>query len=87
LPQSETSLGGLHAQLYWNWNVTTDVERQYWANYVETGPGLRFRFGGPAAPLLFSVNLLRGAYLVNAGNPRGPNFNDLQIGVWYAITR
>jgi tetratricopeptide (TPR) repeat protein len=87
LRQAETSLDGLHAQLYWNWNVTTDIKRQYWANFVETGPGLRFRLGGRAAPLLFSVNLLRGAYLVNAGNPRGPNFNDLRIGVWYAFTR
>jgi len=87
LPQAETGLDGVHAQLYWNWNVTTDVKRQYWANFVETGPGLRFRLGGRAAPLLFSVNLLRGAYLVNAGNPRGPNFNDLRIGIWYAFTR
>jgi Tfp pilus assembly protein PilF len=87
LPQAETDLDGVHAQLYWNWNVTTDVKRQYWANFAETGPGLRFRLGGRAAPILFSVNLLRGAYLVNAGNPRGPNFNDVRIGVWYALTR
>ena len=87
LPQVETAFSGLHAQLYWNWNVTTDSKSLYWANYVETGPGLRFRLSGRAAPLLFSVNLLRGVYLVNAGNPRGPNFNDLRIGVWYAFSR
>ena len=74
-------------QLYWNFNVTTDVKTLYWANYTETGPGVRFRLGGRAAPLLFSVNFLRGAYLVNAGNPRRPTFNDLRIGVWYAFTR
>jgi hypothetical protein len=85
LRQPETSFGGLHAQVYWNWNVTTDAKNLYWANYVETGPGLRFRFSG--APLLFSVNLLRGVYLVNSGNPRGPNFNDVRIGVWYAFSR
>ncbi len=34
-----------------------------------------------------TVNLLRGAYLVNQGNPRGPNFYDLRMGVWYAFTR
>jgi hypothetical protein len=87
LRQPETGFGGLHAQMYWNWNVTTDAKGLYWANYVETGPGLRFRLGGRAAPLLFSVNLLRGAYLVNAGNPRGPNFEDLRIGAWYAFSR
>src|SRR4029079_346954 len=26
--------GGLHAQVYWNWNVTTDAKSLYWANYV-----------------------------------------------------
>jgi hypothetical protein len=36
--------------------------------------------------VLFSINLLRGAYLINQGNPRGPNFNDFRIGVWYAFT-
>lgn len=79
--QPETS--GFHAQMYWNWNATTDVMRQYWANTLETGPGLRFRVG----PILFSVDTLRGAYLVNAGNPRGPFYNDLRIGAWYAFTR
>ena len=87
LRQAETGFVGLHPQLYWNWNATTDVKRLYWANYVETGPGLRFRLGGRAAPLLFSVNLLKGKYLVNAGNPRGPTFNDVRIGVWYAFSR
>ena len=81
--QNRTGYTALRAQFYWNWNVTTDVKTLYWANYVETGPGLRIRI----APLLFSVNLLRGVYLVNAGNPRGPNFNDLRIGVWYAFSR
>ena len=87
LPQPETGFAGLHPQLYWNWNVTTDAKGLYWANYAETSPGVRFRVRGRAAPLLFSVNLLRGVYLVNAGNPRGPNFNDLRIGVWYAFSR
>ena len=81
--QNRTGYTALRAQFYWNWNVTTDLKNLYWANYVETGPGLRFR----VAPLLFSINVLRGAYLVNAGNPRGPNFNDLRIGVWYAFSR
>jgi Tfp pilus assembly protein PilF len=83
--QLET-LGGLHTQFYWNAGATVDMLGQYWANYVETGPGMRFKFESSRVPVLFSVNLLRGAYLINQGNPRGPNFNDLRIGVWYAFS-
>jgi Tfp pilus assembly protein PilF len=74
-----------NAQFLWNANVTADAQRQYWANFVETGPGLRFRFAG--LPPLFSVNLLRGAYLFNQFNPRRPNYNEVRVGVWYAFTR
>jgi Tfp pilus assembly protein PilF len=75
-----------NTQLYWNANATVDMQGQYWANTVETGPGIKFKFEGARVPLLFSLNLLRGAYLINQGNPRAPNFNDLRIGVWYAFT-
>ncbi len=74
-------------QLYWNANATVDTQRQYWANFLETGPGVRFRSAVMPAGMFVTVNLLRGAYLVNTGNPRGPNFNDLRVGVWYAFTR
>jgi len=84
---AEDFLGGLQTQVYWNFNVTADRERQYWANYVETGPGLRFRSASMPKSLLFSVNVVRGAYLVNAGNPRRPNFFDYRVGFWYAFTR
>jgi len=69
-------------QVYWNWNATVDATGEYWANTVETGPGFRFRLN----PLQFTVNFLRGAYLVNQSNPYRPNFNDVRIGVWYAFT-
>jgi Tfp pilus assembly protein PilF len=85
LRQPEAAFGGMHAQLYWNSNVTTDVKGLYWANTIEAGPGIRFQFA--RWPLLFSVNALRGAYLVNAGNPRGPVFTDLRVGVWYVFSR
>ena len=32
-------MGGVLAQLYWNVNVTTDTQRQGWANFYENGPG------------------------------------------------
>ena len=79
--------GGFQSQLYWNGNVTTDRLREYWANYAETGPGFRFRFRDLPKSVLFSVNFLRGVYLVNLDNPRRPNFFDLRIGLWYAFTR
>lgn len=69
-------------QIYWNGNVTLDTKREYWANTVETGPGARWRVNG----VEFSANFLRGAYLKNAGNPYRPNYNDLRIGVWYALS-
>jgi Tfp pilus assembly protein PilF len=73
---------GENFQVYWNWNATVDATGEYWANTVETGPGVRFRLN----PLQFTVNFLRGAYLVNQSNPYRPNFNDVRIGVWYAFT-
>jgi Flp pilus assembly protein TadD len=77
---------GFQAQLYLNYNATVDRLHQYWANYAEIGPGLRFRFSGLPKSMLFSVNYLRGAYLVNQDNPRRPNFFDLRAGFWYAFT-
>jgi hypothetical protein len=74
------------AQLYWNFNGTTDRLRQYWANYVESGPGVRFRLRNFPQAMLFSVNFLRGSYTVNEYNPRPPNFFDLRAGFWYAFT-
>jgi Flp pilus assembly protein TadD len=82
-----TELLGFHAQLFWNYNVTVDALGQYWANYVETGPGVKFRFEEIRAPIQFTVSAVRGAYLINQGNPRGPNFNDVRVGIWYAFTR
>ena len=70
-------------QLYWNANLTFDAKRQYWANFVETGPGIRMSLM-PASYL--TLNFVRGAYLVNQDNPRRPNFTDLRAGFWYAFS-
>ena len=74
-------------QFFWNFNATVDRLGQYWANYIETGPGFRFRLQAMPKSMLFSVNFLRGVYTVNAGNPRRPNFWDVRAGFWYAFTR
>lgn len=81
---SETA--GFQGQLYWNWNLTADAQGQYWANYVESGPGVRFRFAALPPSVLFSVNLMHGSYLSNVGNPQRPTFNDVRAGFWYAFT-
>ncbi len=78
---------GLHAQVYWNANLTADAQGQYWANYAETGPGVRFRFEAWRIPLRFSVDALRGSYLINTANPNRPNFNDVRAGIWYVFSK
>jgi Flp pilus assembly protein TadD len=75
-----------HTQLYWNANITGDIKRQYWADFVETGPGVRLSSGFLPRSMWMSFNFLRGAYLTNTANPRRPNFNDLRLGLWYAFT-
>jgi hypothetical protein len=74
-------------QLTWNANVNADPRRQYWANFVETGPGIRFRLPFMPASMLVTADALRGVYTVNTANPRRPNFIDFRVGVWYSVTR
>jgi hypothetical protein len=76
-------LGGFQIQFFWNQNLTADVRSQYWANFYETGPGLRFRFRAMPRSLAFTINVLRGAYLRKEHAP-SPTFTDLRIGFWYA---
>jgi Flp pilus assembly protein TadD len=76
--------GPLKAQVFWNFNVTTDAKRLYWANFVETGPGLRLRVPGVSPPMDFSISFVRGVHLVNAYNPRRPNYFDLRVSLWYS---
>jgi tetratricopeptide (TPR) repeat protein len=68
-------------------NITFDAQRQYWANSVELGPGLRFRPKILPKNSYLTVSAVRGIYLINTGNPRGPNYNDVRVGFWYAFTR
>ncbi|HVW84716.1 MAG TPA: hypothetical protein VHB50_08540, partial [Bryobacteraceae bacterium] len=74
-------------QTFWSANTTFDAKRQYWANFVETGPGIRFRTPWMPAAMSVTLSAVRGVYLRNEGNPRGPNFNDFRAGVWYAFTK
>ena len=82
LPQA----GVLRSQLFWNSHLTFDRRREYYANFVEFGPGFRFRVPHLATPLDITISGLRGVYLVNQFNPRRPNFYDLRIGLWYSVS-
>lgn len=83
----KTSIRGLPLQFFWAANVTFDTKRQYWANFVETGPGFRFHIPGLPPAVTLTVTALRGAHTINDGNSRRPNFNDIRAGVWYAFTK
>jgi Tfp pilus assembly protein PilF len=80
-------LGNLKTQIFWANNFTFDVKRQYWANFAESGPGVRFHFPRTPPSMTLTLNLLHGVYLINDDNPRRPNFNDFRAGVWYAFTK
>ena len=79
--------GPLKVQAYLNFNLTTDTQRAYWANYVEVGPGFRVRVPGAKPPMNFSLDWLRGVHLSNQGNLRGPNYFDLRASLWYSFSR
>ncbi len=85
LPAPE-ALGAVQTQLFWNNNIIRDAKSLDWANYVETGPGLKFRWPWMPRSLAFTVSAVRGAYTVPQYYRR-PNFNDVRAGFWYAITR
>jgi Tfp pilus assembly protein PilF len=80
-------------QVVWNWNLTTDTNKAYWANVMETGPGLRLRFNAMPRGSLLSVDVLKGTHLRNdeaySGWTKGgnrPEYIDVRAGFWYAFT-
>lgn len=73
-------------QAVWNLNATVDTRQEYWANLVETGPGLRLRFPGLPTGMMLRADVLRGALLRNRFNPLPPNFWDVRAGLWYGVT-
>jgi hypothetical protein len=80
-----TTMPGL--QVYWNANLTAGARGEYWANFAESGPGVRVRWAGLPEALYFSVDVLRGVHTSNHGNSGRPNFTDVRAGFWYAFSR
>jgi tetratricopeptide (TPR) repeat protein len=81
------SWGGDFLQAYANLNLVQDVKREYWANTFEFGPGAKFHIPGMRDGVYLSADWLHGVYTINKDNPRRPNYNDLRLGFWYAVTR
>lgn len=81
------SLGGFQWQVLLHTNFNVDTNRQYWANFVEAGPGYRFRWEWMPRSLYFGAMTLLGNYTVMEGNPHGARYRDFRVGLWYAITR
>lgn len=79
-------MAGIQFQLFWNGNATKDLNRQYWANYFEQGPGVKFRTKQMPRSLAFTVSAVKGYYTIQEGNPHGAHFYDLRAGFWYALT-
>jgi len=81
------ALGGLQFQLFVNLNANSDFKRQAWANFLETGPGVRFRWSWmpPSVSLTFSA--LRGHHTIKRIDGRPNTYTDFQAGLWYAHTR
>jgi hypothetical protein len=74
-------------QIYGEAGLTMDHKRQYWANFGETGLGIRVAGSFLPKSMYFMFDAVRGVYVINEGNPRRPNFYDFRAGFWYAITR
>ena len=79
-------IAGLQTQVFINANFTMDDKRQGWANFVEVGPGIRFRWPWMPPSLMFSLNVMHGAYTIPQYGVRKPDFNDIRAGFWYAFT-
>lgn len=78
---------GTSAQALFNVNATQDSKHQYWANTIEMGPGIKLHLPWMPPNVYLSSDFLRGVYTNNLYNPRRPNYNDVRIGLWYAMTK
>ncbi len=84
---SRQSMGGLQLQLFLNLNANTDLKREAWANFVEAGPGVRFRWDWMPPSVSFTFSALRGHHPISRTDGRPNTYTDFQMGLWYAYTR
>ena len=79
------------AQVLWNVNAVRDTQGQYWANTIETGPGVKLRAPWMPRNVYLSADFLRGiytdgAYVDEHFHPHA-NYNDIRVSFWYALTK
>lgn len=79
-------LSSLRVQFYSISDLTLDTQRQYWANIIATGGGIRLHAAWMPPPMYFTGALLRGAYLPSNPFPHPATYNDVRAGFWYAFT-
>nr|MCU0227295.1 hypothetical protein [Bryobacterales bacterium] len=84
---SKEGLGGLQLQVFLNLNANTDFKREAWANFVEAGPGVRFRWDWMPPSVSFTFSALRGHHTIPRTDSRPNTYTDFQVGLWYAYTR
>lgn len=75
---------GSSGEVLFNVNYVRDMKREYWANTVEVGPGFKFRMPWMPPNLYVSADLLHGMYTETSPKP---NYNDVRVSVWYAVTK
>lgn len=80
-------VGSDSVQLLWNVNYGRDSQNQYWANSIELGPGFKVHMHWMPRNVYFASDFLRGIYTNNLYNPRRPNYNDVRVYFWYAVTK
>lgn len=72
------------AQAFWSFNWTGDTKQQAWANFTESGPGVRVRLG-PRAHV--TAGRYAGHFLLAPVQPFGRQYSDYRVRLWYAFTR
>jgi tetratricopeptide (TPR) repeat protein len=80
------SRGVLRVQAYAAANATRDLRRQAWANFLEGGPGIRWRFPGLPPNVVLFGEYLRGTYTLKQYGQRPARYVDIRGGLWYAFS-
>lgn len=83
--------GNTTAQLLWNANYARDLKDQYWANTLETGPGIKVHLHWMPRNVYYTTDFLRGFYLqgayLDSQFHQHSNYTDIRVGFWYAMTK
>ncbi len=73
-------------QVSWLSAAGADTRTQWWGNFVEFGPAIRYRAPWLPQQMTITAELVRGFHTVLRDNPHGRNYVDLRVGLWYAFT-